>query len=77
MNTEELTIDQITEQYPDEWVLLGNPLLSGTSIIAGIVLFHSKDKREIAYSDINWRLHFKSAMTVFTGKKTTNHKFWL
>lgn len=77
MNTQQLTIEQIKAQYPDQWVLVGNPTLSGTSVLSGIVVFHSKDKREIAYSHINWREHFKSAMTIFTGEKTKNKKFWL
>jgi hypothetical protein len=77
MNVQQLTIEQIKEQYPDEWVLVGNPTLSGTSVLGGVVVFHSKDKREIAYSHINWRADFESAMTIFTGEKTKNYKFWL
>ncbi|AQG79790.1 hypothetical protein [Spirosoma montaniterrae] len=75
MNT--LTIDQIKAQYPDEWVLVGNPSLSGATVLGGIVIDHSKDKREIAYRQPNWRAQFQSAITVFTGDKPKNRKFWL
>ena len=72
-----LSIEQIKEQFPDEWVLLGNPETFGAKVLSGIVVFHSKDKREIAYSHINWREEFQSAITIFTGQKPKNRKFWL
>lgn len=72
-----LTIDQITAQYPDEWVLVGNPNLSGAKVLGGFVIDHSKDKREIAYRQPNWRERYQTAITVFTGEKPKNRKFWL
>ncbi len=72
-----LTLEQIKTEYPDEWVLLGNPEIVGASVLAGTVVFHSKDKREIAYSNIDWRKHFDNAITIFTGLHTTKRKFWL
>ncbi len=72
-----LNIEQIAAQYPDEWVLLGNPQTDGATVLAGTVVFHSKDKREIAYSPINWREHFEHAITIFTGKVSKKRKFWL
>jgi hypothetical protein len=71
------TLEQIKETYPDEWVLIGNPKIEGTNVVAGTVVLHSKDKREIAYSHINWRDNFESAITIFTGLQTTGRKFWL
>lgn len=72
-----LSIEQIKISFPNEWVLLGNPELTGTRVTAGTVVFHSKDKREIAYSQINWREHFENAITIFTGAIPKNRKFWL
>jgi hypothetical protein len=72
-----LTIDEIITRFPNQWVLLGNPEIFGSKVLSGFVLFNSPDKREIAYSQINWRDQFQSATTVFTGKKTKNRKFWL
>jgi hypothetical protein len=74
---ESLTIKEIQATYPNEWVLLGNPELLGATVLSGWVVFHSKDKREIAYSQINWRERFQSAITVFTGEMPKNKKFWL
>jgi hypothetical protein len=74
---EVLTIKEIRLAYPNEWVLLGNPELKGATVLAGSVVFHSKDKREIAYSTINWRERFESAITVFTGEMPKNKRFWL
>jgi hypothetical protein len=72
-----LSFEQIKVQYPNEWVLLGNPEIVDTKVLKGIVIFHSRDKREIAYSQINWREQFDSATTVFTGQMPKNRKFWL
>ncbi|MDZ4759373.1 MAG: hypothetical protein SGJ10_14700 [Bacteroidota bacterium] len=35
--------------YPDEWILLGNPETNDTSVLGGIALYHSKDKKEVCY----------------------------
>lgn len=72
-----LTIEQIKEQFPNEWVLIGNPNRKGIRVLSGAPIFHSKDKREIAYTQINWREHFETAITIFTGKRPKNRKFWL
>ena len=74
---EALTIKEIQAAYPNEWVLLGNPELLGAKVLGGYVVSHSKDKREIAYSPVNWRERFQSAITVFTGEMPKNKKFWL
>lgn len=74
---DELTIDQIKTQYPNEWVLLGNPNVVGATVVGGVVIDHSEDKREIAYRQPNWRIDFQTAITVFTGEKPKNRRFWL
>jgi hypothetical protein len=50
-NAERRSIDDIKKSYPDEWVLLGNPEKNEheMKILSGIVLYHSPDKREVAY----------------------------
>ena len=42
-------IDDLKQIYPSEWLLLGNPKLKNTSVIGGIVLFHSQDKKKVYY----------------------------
>jgi hypothetical protein len=47
-----ISINEIRKLYPDEWVLLGNPITDDrtTDIVAGVPLFHSKDKKEVCYT---------------------------
>jgi len=46
-----VTIDEIKKSYPDEWILLGNPDINEQkqAILSGVLLYHSPDKREVAY----------------------------
>ena len=48
---ERRSIDDIKKSYPDEWILLGNPVMDEyrQDILSGVVLYHSRDKREVAY----------------------------
>jgi hypothetical protein len=48
---ERRNIDDIKKSYPDEWILLGDPEKNEREmeILSGIVLYHSPDKREVAY----------------------------
>lgn len=43
-----LNIDEIKKLYPDEWVLIGNPIMDDKKldVLSGIPAYHSKDKRE-------------------------------
>ena len=82
---EMLTMAQIRAAYPDEWVLIGNPVLgeAGTvgSVVSklqrGLVLYHSKDKREIAYKAKELTHDVDQFTCVFTGETITNRRFWL
>jgi hypothetical protein len=46
-----INISEIKLLYPDEWVLIGNPVMdeSKIDVLQGIPLFHSKDKKEVCY----------------------------
>jgi len=49
---ERLSIDDIKRSYPDEWILIGDPEEDENGWdVSGIVLYHSTDKRELAYRD--------------------------
>jgi hypothetical protein len=82
---EPLTVDQIRSTYPDEWVLVGNPMLGDTDTIgsivsklqSGIVLYHSKDKREIAYKAKELTQDVERFACIFTGEVPKNRRFWL
>jgi hypothetical protein len=48
---ERRNIDDIKKSYPDEWILVGDPEENEREMgcRSGIVLYHSPDKRELAY----------------------------
>ena len=48
---EAIGIDEIKKSYPDEWILLGNPEINRyqQKILSGVVLYHSRDKKEVCY----------------------------
>ncbi|MBK9458844.1 MAG: hypothetical protein KA783_08895 [Chitinophagales bacterium] len=80
-----LNIEEIRSQYPNEWVLIGNPLLKNPEIqasiisqlISGIVLFHSKDKRELAYKAREIKSSVENITLIYTGEIPKGRKFWL
>jgi len=72
-----MNINQIKQLYPDEWVLLGNPVIENTQVISGIVIYHAKDKRDIATQKINWKAQFNGATTIHAGQFPKNRRFWL
>ena len=49
MKTDYITFEQAKKIYPDEWILFGNPEIKNTTVLGGIVLYHSKDKKEVCY----------------------------
>jgi hypothetical protein len=77
-----LTIAEIKIQYPDQWVLVGNPQLTHPSIlgsivsklISGVVLLASKDKREIGYRVKEVKAGYDSVTCIYTGEAHTNRK---
>lgn len=82
---ESLTIDQIRNAYPEQWVLVGNPDLGDSGkvgsvvskIQSGVVLYHSKDKREIAYKAKELTHSVERFACIFTGEVPKNRRFWL
>ena len=82
---ETLTVDQIRSAYPDQWVLVGNPVLASpelaSSVInklqSGIVLYHSKDKREVAHKANELTQGVERFACVYTGEAPKQRRFWL
>ena len=64
-----LNINDIKQLYPNEWVLLGNPVMDGTKIdvVSGIPIFHSKDKKEVCYIGRDKTSAFDKITLIFTG----------
>lgn len=67
--TEVLPITEIKGLYPDEWVLLGNPVLddSKNNVLSGIPLYHSKDKREVCYLGRDKTALYDKITLIYTG----------
>ena len=55
-----LTIEEIRDKFPSEWVLIAEPLIDDqTRLKAGRVLFHSQTRDEIYRKAVELRLpHF-------------------
>jgi hypothetical protein len=47
MENEIISLSNIVEWYPDEWILLAYPVREGRHILGGSLIFHSKVKQEI------------------------------
>lgn len=80
-----LTIEEIKAQYPDQWVLVGNPELDNpntlgsivSKFVRGVVLFANKDKKEIAYSAKDYRKGCTTYTCIFTGEIPKNRLLWI
>jgi hypothetical protein len=64
-----INITEIKTLYPDEWVLLGNPIMdeSKIDVLQGIPLFHSKDKKEVCYIGREKTANFDKITLIYTG----------
>jgi hypothetical protein len=64
-----LSINDIKERYPDEWVLVGNPVMDDSKIdvLSGIPIYHSKDKKEVCYIGRDKTPDFDKITLIFTG----------
>jgi len=64
-----MPIDEIKSLYPNEWVLLGNPVLgeNGVKVISGIPIYHSADKKEVCYLGRDKTGGFAKIKLIYTG----------
>jgi hypothetical protein len=64
-----LNIEEIKKLYPDEWVLVGNPIMDNTNIdvLSGFPIYHSKDKKEVCYIGRDKTANFDKVTLIFTG----------
>ena len=74
MSTDYVSLDELKEKYPDEWVLLGNPDMKDTSVLGGIVLFHSKDKKEVYHNGRDKTAEFDTVTITFAGDLRQHRK---
>jgi hypothetical protein len=70
-----LNLAEISSSYPDEWVLLANPVIGeNEEILKAIVLYHSKDKREVCYKGRDKVTGYDKISVVFTGQHSRNRR---
>lgn len=64
-----INISDIKSLYPNEWILLGNPIMdeSKIDVLEGIPLFHSKDKKEVCYIGRDKTANFDKITLIYTG----------
>lgn len=67
-----LAFDDIKEIYPGEWILLGNPKMKNTSVLGGVVLYHSKDKKEVCYIGRDKTDNFETVTIAYAGNPKHN-----
>ena len=85
VNFEVLSFERIKELYPDQWVLIGNPVLRDpdvqasvvSKLMSGIVVLHHSDRREIAELARHYRRHYTRFACVWTGVTPQNRRFLL
>jgi hypothetical protein len=69
-----LNIANIKATYPNEWVLIGDPIMSedGIDVLAGVPIYHSQDKKEVCYIGRDKTADFEKITLIYTGefKKT-------
>jgi hypothetical protein len=85
MDMEALTIKEIRSTYPNQWVLIGDPVLDDPNtlgsivnkLVKGVVLLANADKKELAYKAKEVRKGYTSYTCIYTGEIPKNRKFWL
>lgn len=77
MENLQISFDELKKLYPDEWILLGNPKMKNTSVVGGVVLYHSKDKKEVCYIGRDKTADFATVTIAFTGDLKQHRKIGL
>jgi len=67
METSFATLAELAAQYPDEWVLLADPVIDKTTVVGGTLLYHSKDKKEVCYIGKDKTAGHKSITLAYPG----------
>lgn len=74
MDNSYIAFDELKKLYPDEWVLLGDPEMMNTSVLGGIVLYHSKDKKEVCYIGRDKTADYSTVTIAFAGDLKQHRK---
>jgi hypothetical protein len=63
-----MKIQDIKINFPNEWILLGNPQFEGTKVTEGIVIFHGTDKTLLAQQGKEVRNQYNLVKFIYTGQ---------
>ncbi len=77
MDNSYISFGELKKLYPDEWILLGDPKMKNTSVLGGIVLYHSKDKKEVCYIGRGKTAGFSTVTIAFAGDLKQHRKIGL
>ena len=71
-----INITEIKASFPDEWVLLGNPVFddSKLNVLAGIPIYHSQDKKEVCYIGKDKTADYQKITLIYTGMLKPSRK---
>lgn len=77
MDNTYVAFDELKSLYPNEWILLGNPEMKNTSVMGGVVLYHSKDKKEVCYIGKDKTVGFSTVTITYAGDLKQHRKIGL
>jgi hypothetical protein len=68
------TFTEIQNQFPNEWILIGNPVSEKGKVVTGVVILHSEDKKELYYLGKDKISEFNRITVVYTGFMPENRQ---
>lgn len=71
------SMEELQKMFPDEWILLGNPIVENTHVMGGIPIIHSKNKREVYYLGKDLVNEFHNTTIAYTGEMITSRTLGL
>jgi hypothetical protein len=78
-NGQEMTFQALALQFPDQWVVLGNPVYAEKELkpVAGIPLVYGTDKRIVCWEGRKMieQTHPQTYTVVFTGQRNFPKRF--
>jgi hypothetical protein len=71
-----INIADLKLSFPDEWILLGNPVMDDNklNVLSGIPIYHSKDKKEVCYIGRDKTKGFDKITLIYTGNFKQSRK---
>jgi hypothetical protein len=68
LETEILKMAEIETRYPNQWIVLGNPVFDGMDVLDGVVIAHHTDKRVASMEGGERRAPLQKVTLFYVGK---------